>query len=271
MTSSESPEADRRMLGRLVRDRRAAETLGELIRPSTHGQLEIDCSQVTQIDMFGAAVIRAALDAHLCADPRHGATLIEPEASDVWPFLADALGGLPPGAKWAGTRSLAPWGTDVLIPATAVRAEDRPLFEYAIESAAFALQKGELPGRVLQEAAHVFLANVDEHAPDGAISPVLCAGFDPVSRNLQLVCVNVSPTGAPLPQTIDDVAALVDETSRPFRSIATLAKRRRGDLDFTIRLITGAGQARHRTGGRWTSTIGKTFVPGFVAAIEVHQ
>jgi hypothetical protein len=158
-----------------------------------------------------------------------------------------------------------------LIPATPVREEDRPLFEYAIETVAVALQKGILPGRVLQEAAHVFLGNVEEHAPGGAASPVICAAFEPVSRNLQLVCVNLSPVGAALPQDTGDLAGLVDDSERPFRSLATLASRPRGNLDFTIRLITGASQARHRTGGGWKLTTGKVFVPGFVAGIEVHQ
>ena len=78
-----SPPWDRRELGRVFRDRRAAEALGQLVQPAAHQHLEFDCSQVMQIDAYGAVVILAALDAHLSADPRHQAMVREPDASEI--------------------------------------------------------------------------------------------------------------------------------------------------------------------------------------------
>ena len=220
MTSSAFPDGERRRLRSRFEGRRAAEALGALTQPTAGQHLGIDCSRVTHIDAFGVAVIRVGLDAHLCADPRHQATIIEPKTSDIWPFLSDGLGPLPAGAKWAGTRSSAARGTDVLIPAMPLRVPiedtDRPLLEYGIQKVAVALRKGALPGRVLQEAAWVFLDNVEQHASGAPISPVLAAAFDPVGRNLQLVCVNLSPTGARLPQNTEELGELVDESELPF-------------------------------------------------------
>lgn len=264
-------DADRRVVGKLLRDRRAAEALGPLAAPTQAPAIEFDCSELTQVDAYGAAMIRIALDAHLGKDPRHRAAIVEPQASDVWPFLSDAIGTPPTGSRWAGSRSPASRGTDVLIPAMPVRPDEVQLIVRAAGIVAAALGHGPRPGHLLREAAQVFLDNVAEHAAGAPTSPVLCAAFEPMTRNLQLVCVNLAPPDAALPNSESDVQDMVADPNESFRSIAWLARRARPDLDFSVRIISGVGHARHRTGRGWRSSPCHRAVPGFVAGIEIHR
>ena len=226
---------------------------------------------MTQFDAYGAAVLRTAVDAHLNVNPQHRVSIIEPRASDVWPLVSDALGRLPTRAAWAGTRSPATRGLDVLLPAVALRPTEATLYVDTVKMIAAALHHGARPGQLLQEAARHFLDNVEEHAANSPIPPVLCAAFDPVARNLQLVCVNLSAPDARLALNEHELRQMVDDQDRIFRSLATLATRPRGDLDFTVRLVTGAGHARHRTTEDWKLTQTATTVPGFVAGLEIHR
>lgn len=270
MTASPD-QPERRTLDNLLRDRRAAEALAAITAPAAV-VLELDCSGVTQVDTYGGAVIRTAVEAHLNRDPRHRVTVIEPAASDCWPLLSDLLGGtMPSGCSWAGTRSPATRGRDVLIPAMTI---DDPegvalILDY-VAVVAPALGHGVRAGQLLQEAAAVFLDNVWQHAPDRPIQPVVCAAFDPTGRNLQLVCVNLDGPQTGPPRTQAQLRLAIDDARTEFRSIATLAERSRGELVFTVRLLTGSGRARHRTGEDWRFASG-VFVPGFVAGIEVHS
>ena len=50
-----------------------------------------------------------------------------------------------------------------------------------------------------------------------------------------------------------------------------LAGRRRGDLDFTVRLISGTGRARRRSDEAWRVLDEPERFPGFVAGLEVHR
>jgi hypothetical protein len=195
MTNPAQPEPDRREVGNLHRGRRAAATLGQLVVPATGEAIVIDCSKVTQIDTVGAAVIRAALDAHL-ADPRNSAMIIEPSASDIWTFFSDAIGRPPAGAKWAGTRSVAARGTDVLIPAGPIQPDRVQLLRQTIKTFAAALGHPTRAGGLLRDAATVFLDNVVEHASDSPTPPVVCSAFEPVGRDLQLTCINLVPSSA---------------------------------------------------------------------------
>jgi len=271
MTGSPPSESERRALNRLFRDQRAADALGVLAAAANGEGLELDCSEVTQIDAYGAAVIRAALEARLTTDPRHRAKIIEPRSSDIWPFVSDAIGRPPSGSQWAGTRSPARRGTDVLIPATPVRQDEVSLIVGNVGRVAAALRHGVRPGQLLREAAQVFLDNVAEHAAGAPTSPVVCAAFEPMTRNLQFVCVNLAPSGTTVPVDEADVQRMVDDPDQTFRSVAWLARRSRGDLDFSVRIISGTGRARHRTGRGWNFASSEHAVPGFVAGIEIHE
>jgi hypothetical protein len=197
--------------------------------------------------------------------------LIEAEASECWPLLSDLLGGtLPEGCSWAGTRTAAARGQNVLVPAMAVDDRDRADILDYFRFVTPALGYGVRAGRLLQEAAKVFLDNVDEHAIDLPIQPVVCAAFDPVGHNLQLACVNLDGPQTRPTRTESDLKQMVTGAQQEFPSIATLATSVRDDLAFTIRLVTGTGHARHRTGDDWRFATG-IFVPGFVAGIEVHR
>jgi hypothetical protein len=270
MTNAVQPEPDRREVGTLHRGRRAADALGQLVVPARSEAIVIDCSKVTQVDTIGAAVIRAALDAHL-ADPRHTATIIEPSASDIWTFFSDAIGRPPPGAKWAGTRSVAARGTDVLIPASPIQPDEVQLLRQTIKTFAAALGHPTRAGGLLRDAATVFLDNVAEHAPDSPTPPTVCSAFEPVGRNLQLTCINLVRSSADAPADVSDVERMVEDPDESFRSLAWLARRRRDDLEFTVTLSTGTAHARHRTGGTWTFTATDRPVPGFIASIDIHR
>lgn len=270
MTGSAQLEPDRREVGNLHRGRRAADALGQLVAPATGEAMVLDCSKVTQVDTLGAAVIRVALDAHL-ADPRQTATIIEPGASEIWPFLSDAIGRPPTGPKWAGTRSVAARGTDVLIPAGPIVPDRVQLLRQTIKTFAAALGHPTRAGGLLRDAVQVFLDNVAEHAPDVPIPPVVCSAFEPVGRNLQLACINLAPLGADAPADVSDLEQMVQDPDESFRSLAWLAQRRRDDLEFSVTIITGTAHARHRTGGAWTVTATDRAVPGFIASIDIHR
>lgn len=271
MTASGHSDIERRVVGKLLRDWRAADVLGPLVAPAAEPTVVFDCSALEQIDAYGAAVIRTSLDAHVSRDPRHMASIVEPRASDVWPFLSDAIGPPPSGSKWAGTRSPASRGTDVLIPAMSVRPNEAQLIVRTVGIVAAALGHGPRPGQLLREAAQVFLDNAAEHAAGAPTSPVVCAAFEPMTRNLQLVCVNLVPPGAALPATEQDVERMVADSDQSFRSIASLTRRRSPDLDFSVRVMAGACRARHRTGRGWRYSTSRRVTPGFIAGIEVHR
>lgn len=270
MTDATQPDPDHREVGSLHRGRRAADALGHLVVPATGEALVIDCSNVTQVDTVGMAVIGAALGAHI-ADPRHTATIIEPTASDIWTFFSDAIGRPPAGVKWAGTRSVAARGTDVLIPAGPIQPDRVKLLLETIKTFASALGHPALAGDVLRDAATVFLDNVAKHAAGSPTPPVVCSAFEPVSRNLQLVCINLSSPATTAPPGVSDVERMVEDPDESFRSLAWLARRRRGDLEFTVSISTGTAHARHRTGGAWTITAADRPLPGLIASIDIHR
>lgn len=270
MTSAQQPNPDHRAVGNLHRGRRAAAALGELVVPALTEALVVDCSEVTQVDTVGAAVIRVALDAHL-ADPRNTATIVEPNASEIWPFLSDAIGRPPAGAKWAGTRSVASRGTDVLIPAMPIQPDQVQLMLRTIKVFATALRHPPLAGALLRDAATVFLDNVAEHAADAPTPPVVCCAFEPVGRNLQLACINLLDPDTDATTDTSALERMVVDHDESFRSLALLAQRRRGDLEFSVRIATGAAHATHRTGGEWMFSTTDRLVPGFIASIDIHR
>jgi hypothetical protein len=270
MTDPTRPDPDHREVGSLHRGRRAADALGQLVVPTAGEALVIDCSNVTQVDTVGLAVIGAALGAHL-ADPRHTATIIEPTASDIWTFFSDGIGRLPEGAKWAGTRSVAARGTDVLIPGGPIQADRVRLLLETIKTIASALGHPPLAGGLLREAATVFLDNVAEHAAGSPTPPVVCSAFEPVGRDLQLVCINLTAPSTGAPADVTDVEQMLEDPQGSFRSLASLAGRPRGGHEFTVSISTGKAHARRRTGSEWSFSDADQLLPGFIASIDIHR
>jgi len=264
-------EPERRHLGGLLRGNRAADTLAGLLAPAAP-LLELDGSSLTQVDAYGGAVIRTTVEAHLARDQDNRVTLIEPIASECWTFVSDLLGGpMPARCSWAGTRSPAARGGDVLLPATAVSdPKDVELILDYIGVVTPALGHGDRCGRLLQEAAAVFLDNVEQHAGEAPTGPVVCAAFDSGEKNLQLVCVNLYGPSVGVIQTESHLAKTIAQAQAEFRALTTLTERIRTDLVFTVRLAAGAGRARHRTGEDWKFTTAG-IAPGFIAGIEVHR
>lgn len=145
---SATPQSERRTIGNLLRGPRAASALASLLLPAAP-QLELDGASLVQMDAYGAAVLRTAVEVHLNRHPSHTVWMIEPVNSECWALVSDLLGGpLPERCGWAGTRSAALRGSYVLVPATPIGdAEDvQLLVDHTIRQAAGALGFGD-PGR----------------------------------------------------------------------------------------------------------------------------
>lgn len=271
--AAENTDVERRHLGNVLRARQAAATLGQLARPADATKLELDGTSLTEVNVYGAAVLRTGIEAHLARDPTNTVSVIEPDNSECWEHLSDLLGL--PGQRWgwAGTRSPAARGRDVLVPATPViDAEDVQLItDRAIPAAAAALRYGPRIGRLLQEAAAVFLHNVEQHARSHTIAPVICAAFHPPSNDMQVVCVNLEEPGALLVATAEELQEAIARSQTEYGSIDELSAISRGGLVFTIRLIAGTGRARRRSDESWRVEEARESVPGFVAGLEVHR
>lgn len=272
--TAENADVERRHLGSVLRGRQAAAVLGELARPADAATLELDGTSLTEVNAFGAAVLRSGIEAHLARDATNTVSLIEPDNSACWEHLSD-LFGMPAGQRWswAGTRSPAARGRDVLVPATPVMdAEDVQLItDRAIPVAAAALRYGPRTGRLLQESAAAFLHNVEEHARWQKIAPVICAAFHPPSNDMQVVCVNLEQPGAVVIATAEELEAVIAGSQRKHGSIDELSAISRDGLVFTIRLMAGTGRARRRSDESWRVEEARESVPGFVAGLEVHR
>jgi len=272
--NAENPEAERRGLGSVLRGRQVAAILADVLRPATTQQLELDGSDLTEVNAYGAAVLRAAMETHLARNPSQGVSVIEPANSECWAHFSDLL-GLPAGQRWSwsGTRSGAARGRNVLIPATIIRdSEDAQLIvDHAIPTAAGALGYGARTGRLLQEAAAVFLDNAEQHARSRPVRPVLCVAFHPPSNDLQLVSANLEDPEDLAVATATHLHDAITRSQLAHGALDDLAGRRRGDLDFTVRLISGTGRARRRSDEAWRVLDEPERFPGFVAGLEVHR
>jgi hypothetical protein len=129
---------------------------------------------------------------------------------------------------------------------------------------------------VISSSAPVLPSNLDsdyrstsDETSAARRSPVVCAAFEPVSKNLQLVCVNLAESA--IPDVVADVGRMLDDPDEEFRSLGLLARRPRGDLDSTVKVISGSARAHHRAGGEWIFAPAELGVPGFIARIEIHR
>jgi hypothetical protein len=267
------PDPERRRLGNVFRGHRATSALGELLVPSAP-ILAIDATAVTRLDAYGGAVVRTGVDVHLARHAEHLASLIEPRDDASWELLWDLLGGflLPLRCSWAGTRSPGKRGSQVLVPATPITDDEdvQLLVDHTIRQATGALGYGDRAGRLLQEAAAVFLENAKQHTPGAGTPPVVCAALEPQGNDLQLATVSL---GGPVPDQADGEAALRRAlTGGPngSSSLTDLVAVRRGGLDASVRLAWGTGRARYRTSDSWRFST-STDVPGFIAGVEVHR
>ncbi len=268
---STTPTPERREIGNLLRGPRAASELASLLLPAAP-ELELDGSSLVHMDAYGAAVLRTAIEVHLDRHTSHTVSMIEPLNSECWALMSDLLGGpLPERCAWAGTRSTAKRGSYVLVPATPIAdAEDvQLLVDHTVRQATGALGFGDRAGRLLQEAAAVFLDNAREHAADAPVAAVVSAMLDPQVNDLQLAAVSLS--GVSRRQLPDEAAmrSAIANSRKGNRALTELVRTRAG-LDFSLHLAWGAGRARYRTSQSWHFSTA-TQVPGFVSGIEVHR
>jgi hypothetical protein len=271
---AEDRGVERRNLGNVLRGRQAAAILAELAHPADATTLELDGARLTEVNVFGAAVVRTGIEVHLARDPANRVSLVEPDNSECWEHLSDLL-GLPTGRRWrwAGTRSPAGRGTDVLVPAMPVRdSEDVKLItDEGIRVVAGALGYGARTGHLMEEAAAVFLHNVDQHARSHAIAPVICAAFHPPSNDMQVVVVNLEEPGHLVIATQEELDDAIARSQANHGSLDDLGSLSRGGLVFTVRLMAGTSRAHRRSGGSWQGQSVPESVPGFVAGLEVHR
>ena len=174
-----------------------------------------------------------------------------------------------------GTRSPAARGLDVLIPATMVqdREDARLIVEHAIPAAAGALRHGVRTARLMQEAASVFLDNVEQHARSRPVPPVALRCLPPTEQRLAARLRQPGGFGAPY-------------QSRRRRSCrGRLPGRGPATAHWTIWLLSirgaawcsrfgwspGTGRAGRRSDASWKVTEGSLSVPALVAGLEVHR
>ena len=182
---AENPQPARRRLGTVLRRYQAGAILAEIIRPASEAELELDGGALTDVDTYGAAILRAGIEAHIARDSSHRVTIVEPRDSKCWAHLSDLL-GLNTGQRWAwaGTRSPAARGRDVAVPTTLIKDHEDVdlLLDYAIPVIARVLGFGDRTVRLLQEAAAVFLENVEQHRRSSTVAPVICVAYNPASH-----------------------------------------------------------------------------------------
>jgi hypothetical protein len=273
---STSPHSrEQRALGKILRGPRAVSALPRLVVPAAP-ELVLDGSSLKVVDAYGGVVIRTAIEAHLSRGASHSVSIVEPRDESTWRMLFDLVGGLslPLRCSWAGTRSAATRGSDVLVPATPiVDNEDVTLLvDHTVRVAAGALGYGDRPGRFLQEAAAVLLDNAREHGSADVFPAIVCASLEPQGNDLQLVTANLADRW-PDPAVGDEALrqAVGPSSSHAEGALTQLVALRRGGLEVSVRLAWGTGRARYRTADSWRFTTSPDDVPGFVAGVEVHR
>lgn len=266
------PRHEERGLGRVLRRQQACGSLDRLLTPATR-QLTLVGSSLTRLDVYGALVIRAAVDVHLHASTSHSVALVEPVNDETWALLFDLLGQsiLPSRCAWAGTRAAPARGRRVLVPVTAIDDPEAAqlLHDVGLPAATRALRYGDAAARILQEAAAVFLDNAAIHGRDSPIAPLVSASLEAQGNDLQLAVLDLGARRPSAGEEADALQAALRRSRDQLGSLHSLT-RQRGGIQMSVRVAWGTGRANFRSGGSWRYTEG-TDLPGFMAGLEIHR
>lgn len=275
MSVDDSPRGDheQRDLGRVLRGQHARGAFGRLIVPAAP-QLLLVGTTLNRVDAWGGLVVRAAVDAHLDADSGHTVSLVEPTNDESWALMSDLLGSslLPSRCSWAGTRALAPRGSRVLVPTSAILDQEdvQLVVDEGLRRATAALGYGDRAGHALQEAAAVFLHNAHTHGAASRIAPLVCATFEAQGNDLQVVVLDLGPGQPAVGHGATALREAVESSRKNLSSLHGLTGRKRGGLQFSVRLAWGTGRAAFRSGGSWRFSDAAE-LPGFMAGLEIHR
>lgn len=269
-----APSAQHRELRGALRGPRAVDVLPNLIE-STARRLELVACGLTRADAYTGAVVGAAIESHLAADPGNSVQLWEPRHDEAWSLLHWLTKPLPSRSQWSGDRLIPARDQRVLLPATPIPDPEaaRLYTSVWLKSVAPALGISPQHAAWLVEAGAHFLDNSLVHASDSPIDVITAACHEPQGNDLQIVTVDLGQTIA---GQEDPEAALRDAVARSrdeglglhgINSIVELGQRRGADV--SVRLAAGSARARNR-GGRWRYEGDRPHVPGFIAGFEIH-
>jgi hypothetical protein len=236
--------------------------------------LVLNGRELTEVSTYGAATMRAAIELHLARDPVNEVVVIEPAHSACFEHMSDLMG---PSAQqrwsWAGTRSSVARTRDALIPAMPIRdaAERKLILDEWLPFVGSALHYDLRARRLVQEAAGVFLDNVDEHRASRAIPPVIAAAHHPESHELQLVCINLDEPDALVIANLADLRQAVNTARHGRGGLNGLVAVSHAETSFAVRLMAGTGRGRRTRGRSWDWREVPESFSGFVAGLEVHD
>lgn len=264
-------ETERRACSGALRGRHARAALAPLVRPA-RPRLTLDLGDVRQVDAYGGAVLRAAIDRHLQRHRRGTVQLVEPSDEEVSSLARALLDDLPPRCRWLGEPRGSSTDPCVVLPATAVRdrATATLITDRRLRRPAAELRVSARERHALQEAAATFIDNARLHARRAPTPVVLCAMLEPQGNDLQLVAVDLGQSLVRSPHAAAALRQMIAGGRREQRGLYWLATAPRGGLTVSVRISAGTGRARWRSGQSWHFRSGPE-VPGFVAGFEVHR
>jgi hypothetical protein len=227
--------------------------------------------QVTAVDAFSGAVLRASIEEHLASVRDGSVSIWHPDEEPIWETLHDLLGPLPDGCQLPRDARMPVRDRRVFLPAQ--RVDD---METADLLARYVRAAGPSAGLEPTEAGYLATAlpalveNGLEYAPTSPCGVVVCGAVERESGDSQLVALDLGDSVAGAKEPLGALRECLERSRESFGGFAHiqgLASQR--DLDVSILLASGTGRSRWRRGRSWRHSE-VAFAPGFCVGISVH-
>jgi hypothetical protein len=237
-------------------------------------ELLIAASNVTEIDAWGGAAVRALLEDHLNRATRGGACIWPPRGRAALARAHDLLGTLPAGVTFPYNSDAPPRDRSVVIPAQRVRDQDEAndLALWVLATAPHTQPRlSRAEAKLLATAVPTLAENGLQYAPASTCGTVLCATVEHEKREMQLVTVDLGESAARATDPLAELRDAVRLAQSKFGGLRSVLRRAQQlELDSSLDIRTGTALARWSE-DRWRFRGAQPFVAGWAVGLTVHR
>ncbi len=233
------------------------------------GEVLMGMTQVTSVDAYSGAVIRASVEQHLARSDEAVACIWQPQDETVWETVKDLLGPLPDRCSYPSDAVSPLRDPRVFLPAERVADMDHAnLLARYIRVAGLSAGLNNDEAGYLATAVPAMVDNSLKYAPKSPCGVVVCGAIEGDTGDGQLVAIDLGDSVSAGSDAQAAIRACLEQSRREFGGLSHLQSlaTARG-LDVSISIASGTGRSRWRQ--RWRHTQA-AFAPGWCIGISVH-
>jgi hypothetical protein len=238
------------------------------------GELLVAASNVTALDAWGGATIRALIEDHMSRAADGSVCVWPPRASSTFARTYDVLSVLPPRVTVSSEEGAPARDRSVVIPALRVRDQDEAnnLALWVLAAAPHTQPRlSRAEAKLLATAVPTLAENGLEYAPASSCGTVICATIEQAAREVQLVTVDLGEAVARAPDPLDALRRSIRTAQAKFGGLHNVLKRAQQlELASSLDIRSGTAEAQW-TDGRWHFRGSQPFVAGWAVGLTVHR